>query len=365
MSSILYITFTDFLKMDSGSALRPQRMYSSFLKTGAEVILLSGSQARECRKARVQSIKETYKKITDNPPDICYIEPPTYPILYKEDYDLIKRVHKLGIPVGYFLRDAYQKLGKEFSAGEKITLRSVLRNIYLGALYRKNFKLIKSCVDIVYFPSLTMASYFSYKDMRALPPAGEAGLGVKSDPNSRMGIYVGGVSKAYGAELMLAAYDTLNSQGGQKYPLTIVCRKPEMANIPEKFLEKDWLSVVQASGEQLKRYYSAAGYALLPRMDSAYNDLSVSVKVYEYMSFGLPVVACNCKEMASIVNRYNFGIVTGFDAESFANGVKTLADDRELRAKCSENAINAVLNGNQWIDRAKTVENDLKELICK
>ena len=195
--------------------------------------------------------------------------------------------------------------------------------------------------------------------MRALPPACVRGLCRPADPESRAGIYVGGLSKAYGTDIMLGAYELLNAGGGSRYPLTIVCRKAEQQNIPEKYRGSSWLKVVNASGDQLAQHYGRSAYALLPRMDCAYNDFAVSVKVYEYMSYGLPVVACNCMEMAAIVNGCGFGKVTGFTPESFAEGVKALADDAGLRAKYRENALNAVVNGNLWTDRAKKVMDDL------
>ena len=47
-----------------------------------------------------------------------------------------------------------------------------LKDLWLDHLQRQTDALL-NCADIVYFPSRGAAGYFSYRDMRALPPAGE------------------------------------------------------------------------------------------------------------------------------------------------------------------------------------------------
>lgn len=362
-SKILYITYIDFGKMTSGSAVRPQRMYQAFREIGAEVTLLSGSQELSNKEERKKNVEQISRWLEENRPDFCYIEPPTYPILYRFDYQLIRKVHRMGIPTGYFFRDAYYKLGKEFYSGQNRSLQRKIRDLYLRIKYAGNERLVRKNVDIVYFPSMTMASYFSYRDMRALPPAGENNLCNSKKPDHRTGIYVGGVSPAYGTDIMLEAYRILNEAPNEKkYPLLLVCRESELHHIPEQDRQSAWLKIIHASGEQLKEYYQMASIALVPRQKSVYNDLSVSVKVFEYMGFGLPMVACNSKEMAALIMRYQMGIVTDFTAEDFARGIRALLDDPKTYDACVQNVEKALLAENLWVHRAKTIKQDLLSL---
>ena len=57
-SKILYITYIDFGKMTSGSAVRPQRMYQAFREIGAEVTLLSGSQELSNKEERKKNVEQ-------------------------------------------------------------------------------------------------------------------------------------------------------------------------------------------------------------------------------------------------------------------------------------------------------------------
>lgn len=363
MKTVLYITFIDFGDFSSGSLVRPQMMHRAFQESGLHVVLLNGSQETAKKEQRRKNVEEINKWLDHNRPDFCYIEPPTYPILHSFDIRLIKRIHAMGIPVGYFFRDAYYKLGKEFYGTKKQSLIRWLKNKYLRALYYRNEKLLFHAVDIVYFPTMTMAGYFSYRDMRALPPAGEKPVEEIDKKKGFTGIYVGGISPSYGTNLMLEAYQILNSKEGQEYPLYLVCRETEQKNLPPEYEKCSWLKIFHASGaKELAPLYEKADVALLPRTDSPYNDLSFSVKVFEYMQHALPIVACGSKEMALIIKKYHMGGVTGFTPEKFAETVRSLLENEEEYRRCSQNARNALLNENLWIHRVKTVQDDLLSL---
>ena len=227
-------------------------------------------------------------------------------------------------------------------------------------LYFRNENLLFHSADIVYFPTMTMAGYFSYHDMRALPPAGNVVAPIENKGRSFACIYVGGLSASYGADIMLEAFSLLNTGSEKEYPLILVCRETEIKNLQPKYQNSSWLKIHHASGEeQLAPLYAQADAALLPRSDSPYNDLSFSVKVFEYMEHGLPVVACGSKEMASMIEKYQMGVVTGFTPEEFAGAVKSLLDDGINYQNCAKNAKDALLQENLWVHRAKTIQTDL------
>ena len=112
---ILYITYIDLnAPQTSGSSVRPNKMLDAFLKSGHTVKLLSGSTEYIHRTQRKHSIKEIHSWLKNETPDICYIESSTYPIIFHADRMLIKHIHKLGIPIGYFYRDFYRKFPRLF-----------------------------------------------------------------------------------------------------------------------------------------------------------------------------------------------------------------------------------------------------------
>lgn len=360
MITVLYITYIDFGNFSSGSFVRPQMMEKAFEDAGYKVKLLNGSQETANKEQRRKNVEEINNWLDCSRPDFCYIESPTYPILHSFDIKLIRRIHNMGISSGYFFRDAYYKLGKEFYGKQKQTPVRRLKNTYLRMLYARNEKLLFNNIDIVYFPTMTMASYFSYHDMRALPPAGNLISSSEKIKKGFTSIYVGGLSASYGADIMLKAFSLLNNHSDKEYSLILVCRESEMNNLKTEYSNSAWLSIYHASGEkQLAALYAQADCALLPRSNSPYNDLSFSVKVFEYMEHGLPIVACGSKEMAAMIEKYQMGVVTGFTPEEFAAAIRKLLDSETNYFQYASNAKEALLKENLWLHRAQTIRDDL------
>lgn len=109
--NILYITYVDMNNITSGSSVRPVRMYQAFLDEGHSVKLLSGQCGRNDEPARKKAVLEIMDWLENHRPDLCYIESPTYPIMFQCDYDLIRKLHKMHVSTGYFCR-SFPLLGK-------------------------------------------------------------------------------------------------------------------------------------------------------------------------------------------------------------------------------------------------------------
>jgi glycosyltransferase involved in cell wall biosynthesis len=351
---VLYITFIDFGDFASGSSVRPQMMYEALQEAGCEVKLLQTQHNRRSdRRAAVKEISEWLDTAT---PDFCYIESPSGPIFNHCDLSLMKKIHKKGIKIGYFYRDAYFKFANLFGQQGNKTLREKV----IAWMSERDLRFFKKVVDQMYFPTELKASYFDFDHAKPLPPACMGHLGDKRiQKNEHRSIYVGAVSQTYGTDTMLQAFDLLNSNG-EEYPLTLICREKEAQYIGENYREKPWLSVVHASGkEQLKNYYEKANIGLRPVEKNAYNDFAFSVKLPEYMEFGLPVLTTNTTESQKFVEKYKIGLVCEDTPEDFADKVRSLLLDQETYSTFCRNVYEAVDNGNTWLDRAKTVRDDL------
>lgn len=352
---ILYINYIDLSSSaTSGSGVRPYRIYAEMKRAGHEVILLSGSQAASDRPSLVKS---AYEEIKKNKPDLCYIESPTYPILRHTDRRLIKRLHKMGIPTAYFYRDFYKKFPEQFPKRTSLTGR--IKDFGLDLLQRLTDRVLRYC-DIVYLPSEEAKKLFDYADMRTLPPAGENRI-PESHTYSPTAIYVGGVSGHYDVTTLLEAFEELHSQNAEAR-LILVSRKDEWEalDVPQK--NASWLEVRHLSGEALGELYSRASVALVvPNTKFEYNSFAVSVKVFEYMSYGLPVVTIDSAAMTRIVNTEKIGIVTSQGAEALKEGLERLFGDAELYAEYRQNVREALLTRNLWQHRVEKIVSELLE----
>ena len=352
MMRILYINYVDGVKLLSGSSVRPAKMLKAFKDLNYEVVILSGNQFDKNRK---QKIKKIEREIELNKPDLCYIESPTYPIVKHSDRALIRKIHSKKIPMAYFYRDFYRKFPNQFP--RKTGFIGHLKDYGLDLLQYLTDRVLRNC-DIVYFPSMEAAKLFDYKDKRALPPAGEDHLAEEKE-RTHVGIYVGGVVGHYDATLLLDSCQILHRQD-ESFKLILVCRKDEWEQVDHPCKNVEWLEVHHASGKELEPLYRRASVAfVMPRKDIPYNEFAVSVKTFEYISYGLPVVAVNCKALSDVVEGENIGIVVKPNAADVCNAVKKILSSDETYSEFCDKIKEALLKRNLWIHRVNTIVRDL------
>lgn len=348
---VLYLTFIDFGEMKSGSSVRPQKIYDAFLERGHTVKLLEGQQNRyKDRRKRVKAILDWLK---DNRPDICYVEPPSGPFFCALDLKLLKTVHKMGIPVGLFYRDAYWLYADWWGVGGP-------KAALLKAMHKRDLKVFERCCDILYFPSLSMAELFHdrhFKRLDALPPACTNMTSLRTSLARRM-IYVGGVCEAYGTDILLSAFKQIN-RDKTKVELYLVCRETEMANIQDKhYPDYDWLKIFHVQGKELETLYVSCDAGIIPRKRDKYMDFSIPVKLLEYLGYGLPVISTDCTEIAAFIEKNHCGLLCRDNGDSLAETIEAFysenTDHRALAQNVQETAAN-----NRWVNRVDKIVRDL------
>ena len=101
---------------------------------------------------------------------------------------------------------------------------------------------------------------------------------------------------------------------------------------------------------------------MIPALKSLYNDMTMPVKLFEYLSYGLPVVATNCTEMTNFISRNKVGLIAENNASSLADRILQLVRDKALYDQLRRNVRQALENGNLWTDRARFVAEQLAAL---
>ena len=355
--NILYVTYLDMSNhQDSGSGIRPVRMYKALLDEGHSVKLLSGNCGRGDGAARKKAVREIMDWLKDNRPDLCYIESPTYPIMFQCDYDLIRKLHKMQVPIGYFYRDFYRKFPELFPRRKGFF--NTLKEIYLDYLQFKTDRILR-LADVVYFPSESCFQWFSYQRMKALPPAGFDRL-PESREHSHTVIYVGGISQLYSGDMLLDAMQELNRRDSS-YRLILVCREAEWKAMEHPCKDAPWLEVHHASGDALAPLYARASAAIIGKRENTYNALAISVKIFEYMSFGLPQVIFDNLESGKLLRKEKIGIPVEPTATAMADALEQLLRDEKLYGTYQANIRDALLNRHLWNHRVRQIVADLTE----
>lgn len=350
---ILYINYIDSGTLQSGSSVRPTRILQAFKESGQEIVTLTGNQMGKERKEKV---RELLKQIKTNKPDICYIESPVHPIYRHCDRNLIQQLKKNGVPTGFFLRDFYAKFRKDFPR-RKNSIFNYLKDLYWDYLQRKTYKVLKNC-SIVYLPSEEAKSLFDFNDMRQLPPAGENRLPQKKDYTHTC-IYVGGWGGHYDNHFLMEAFSKLHEEDSS-YRLILVCREAEWKAFDDPYKNAEWLEVHHTSGDGLIPLYKKASVGLMiPRLDYRYSHFAVSVKTFEYMSYGLPIVTINSTAMGKIVRREEIGFAVNHSVKEFNEAIKAVTGSQEKYSYYADNVKNALLNRHLWKHRVEQVVKDL------
>ena len=339
--NVLYITFVDFNEQKSGSSVRPKKIYDAFLEEGYDVTLLTGLQTRKLE--RWKRCFFYYRNIRKRTYDFCYVEPPAGPIFNLSDHLLLLYISKVKkIPIGLFYRDAYWKFADWYQ------LKGIKRFV-INIMHKFDWIIIKKTCKRIFFPTKTMGDLFDFYDKKALPPGCELITVEKKSNKDVELIYVGGLSEEYGGKLLLEVLEKVNQK--RKINLHLVCRKEE-SSLLELYKDKPWLNVYHSSGQELKDIYSKVNLAIIPRKIDFYMDFAMPVKLFEYISYELPIVATNCKEVANFINNNKIGVVVEDNIESLSEVLLNINIKDILRY--TEN-VRVVKENSTWNNRVEEI----------
>ena len=359
INKLLYLTYIPLDKAPkTGSSVRPLKMKAAFESLDIDLRTIGGIS--NDLLIRAKAVAEIRRVIRTWRPDACYIEPPAGPLFYAGDVEVIKYLHRKGIPVSLFYRDAYWKY-PEYSEEGKLSAKTKIKKFIIKQMQLHQWRVFRKNVDLIYFPSETMSENFDCPAKDTLPPGTFVPAAKKKEDLSvpLQFIFVGGAARNHGTHLTIEAFARLNSSGTLA-KLFYICPKDQWDSLGidgEQYGE--WLEVIHTSGdENLIPYYEKADIAILTAPRTFYRDFAVPVKLFEYISFLKPILVTDCTETAKIVRDNAVGWVAKDDAESVL---------RELRDICGKpEKILAVREGlekardeNLWSRRAQKVVHDL------
>jgi glycosyltransferase involved in cell wall biosynthesis len=361
---LVYFPFALAKKADSGSKVRPLKMIEAFEKWGSdqglEVIVVSGES-----KERETKWNELLRKRALTNIKFCYAENQTIPIWLTDknhipskpfiDKKVFQYLKQQQIPMGIFYRDVYWKFDDLYP------LKGLKKSV-MQWLYRREEKFYEKYADAIFLPSLEMGKYVDINRTKvALPPGGKEVMFPKTirEDNQVRAIYVGAVKHAdNGLPLMLETLERIQAEG-LPLSLTVVCREVEYQGLPSSYKEKMkqlQVDVKHISGTELDDLYTEIDFAYLPRTKSTYNDFSVPVKLVEYLSNYLPVLASNCTAQQRFVESGPYGVVASATTDEMVAATKTMMEQHLTFLQTIQDEF---LANNSWIARVQTVNQTL------
>ena len=344
--NILFHTPQKLAALDSGSSVRPAKMIDAFKQLGYNVDTVTGDN--EERREQIKTIQNNNQMY-----DFCYSEPTTWPLHPVIDYRLYWYLYIKNISTGIFYRDIYWQYPDYFD-------HSGMKYWELQFRHRLDLAVMKSVGDVIYVPSTSFGEQLDTATT-PLPPGGvdKISSSNRSSQLQRL-IYVGGVSERYGSELLSKVQKAVAAN--QDITLDLVTRESEFQSLSDQVRQRfqsDSVTVHHVSGDDLIPLYERADAGIIPLIPDLYNNMAIPVKLYEYLSYGLPVITTDLDEVAAFVRSSDCGIVCNADSDNLAQAIITLSKDSKLYQQKQQNAVQS-LKENRWIDRAKKVASDLQ-----
>ena len=248
--------------------------------------------------------------------DGIYVESSTF-LPAELDIAFLGLARALGIPVVTYIRDAYQ-LSDDYSRADSLRQRVGRR------AFRPAIRALGAVSTRLAFPTRGLADAVlggDGADALLLPPGAPKPAEVSRRQRANRLLFVGDARlPAQGADRLIAAVGVARD-GGAEIELAIVARhgqEPAPPNPP-------WVAVVRAEGDGIVALLPDVLATVIPRPRSAYNDLALPIKLFDYLAYGRPLLVTDCVEQAIVVREADAGIVTADAVADMAQGIAQIA----------------------------------------
>ena len=114
--------------------------------------------------------------------------------------------------------------------------------------------------------------------------------------------------------------------------------------------------------EEFFRFLSTRSVGALPSSNDIPRRLGPPLKMLDYMSAGVPIVANDIGGWSEMVSKHNLGVLTEDDPRSFADGIESLLFDPEKARLMGENGMKLVHEKLNWDNSAAILSERYRKL---
>ena len=282
--------------------------------------------------------------------DGIYVETSTF-LPAESDIAVLGLARALGIGVLTYVRDAYQLFPEDYP-------RDTAKRRLAAAAFVPAVRALRAVSSSMAFPTAGLAHAVLGSDANTtvlLPPGAPAPVSVPRAPTANRMLYVGDARlPAHGADRLIAAMEIARA-GGADLELDIVSRPGQDPATPHP----PWMRVHRGEGPDIHALLPAVVATVIPRPQTRYNDLALPIKLFDYLSYGRPLIVTDCTEQARVVAEADAGIVASDDPPALAAAIARVASAKpEQIARWSSGAAAAARTAS-WEDRARRIVNVL------
>ena len=168
-------------------------------------------------------------------------------------------------------------------------------------------------------------------------------------------IYSGGITKLRGAFKILEATKLIVKERPNVKVVFVGRYSPEnLKNEMQNFIDRNNLknnvelhSFVNYS--EISEYYNNSKIGLVTLLNSPTFQISMPIKIFEYMAFGLPIIGSDFGHIKEYIEKENCGITVNPESvKDISNAMIQLLTDKKMYKLCSENGRFATLKKYKW-----------------
>jgi glycosyltransferase involved in cell wall biosynthesis len=249
----------------------------------------------------------------------------------------------------------------------KFIYNHVLKNsnvVFAISQYLANEVKEIGCRNAVYVPIFLNTDVFEKDALEGEKLRKKLGIG----SNDIVIGYAGSFSHGEGVPLLLEAFQSL-SKRYENIKLVIVGGKnvdgsddvPQLIN--ELALKERAIAIPLQPYELIPRYLSVFDIACSPKIDCEGNRAANPIKIYEYMSMGLPVVASAVGEISNVMeNRVDGFLVKPGDANDLERTLEYIIQNLDSAKEAGRRAREKIIKRYTQQVISKTISDALKQL---
>jgi glycosyltransferase involved in cell wall biosynthesis len=248
-------------------------------------------------------------------------------------------------PVGVYFRDAYQLYRDTYP-------RQHRRQILSDWAWRLTKPLLARVATVRFVQSAGLGEALHLRRPVLLPPGTDPSSPDLGAGRELLVAYVGGVGWADGFDMLVDAMAVVRARCPEARLLAVgPSPAPERrASLPA------YVELRRTGRDGLVELLRDARVCVIPRPITEYTNFVIPIKLWDYLSYGKPVVATAATETARVLEMSDAGLTTPDTAEGIAEGLLKPLLDEDLARRLAANArAFACLPGSTWDARAGTV----------